>query len=129
MSIETNDAGLLKAIGRVIIPGEYVAPPNQQPVSYIGLGVRSLVAPYAGAVEVELVEAVALAEFHAVATYADVNVHNTAFSPFVEWLDDTHFRVTATGAIEDGEPVTVYLAIRRVTPAAITGTNNLLPPA
>jgi hypothetical protein len=123
MSIETNDGGLLKALGSLVIPAT-----GGQPCGFIGTGVRSLAATAPGIVAVELVEAIGITEFHALATYGSANTPDQAASIVVSRIDDTHFQVNAAGAIAEDLPVAVFIAIRRITPASVEGVNPLPVP-
>jgi hypothetical protein len=123
MSIETNDAGLLKALGTVIIPAK-----SGDPCSVQGAGIRSLTTDTGGEVVLELEDAIALTEFHALATFAANNDPTTAVGPLiVAFVDQTHFRISALGAISEDEPCVVMFAIRRAPTAQIVGTNTIAP--
>ena len=123
MSIETNDGGLLKAIGVVIIPAA-----NGQPIGVTGAGIRSLETDTGGEVVLELVEAIAITEFHCLATFAASNSPAGAVGDLiVNWVDNTHFRISALGAISEGEPCTVFFAVRRSPTSAVAGINNIAP--
>lgn len=123
MSIETNDGGLLKAIGTVIIPAT-----QGQPIGFIGQGIRSLETSTAGAVTLELVEAVSITEFHGLATFAASNDPPAAVGTLnMVWIDATHFRIDALGAISEDNPCSVFFAVRRITPTPLAGTNNIGP--
>ena len=123
MSIETNDGGLLKAIGNVIIPAA-----EGQPCIFAGAGIRSLATDTAGEVVLELIEAISIAEFHGLATFAANNDPASAGGALlVVWIDNTHFRIAALGAISEDEPCAVMFAIRRVPTATIVGINTINP--
>jgi hypothetical protein len=124
MSIETNDGGLLKAIGTVIIPAL-----GADPCVFAGAGIRSLTTNVPGEVVLELVEAISIAEFHGLATFAASNSPAAAVGDLVVvWVDNTHFRISALGAISEDAPCTVMFAVRRIPTAQIVGT-NAIPPA
>ena len=126
MSIETNDGGLLKAIGIVIIPAL-----TADPCQVAGAGIRSLATNTPGQVDLELVEAISIAEFHCLATFAASNSPAAAVGDLVVvWVDNTHFRISALGAISEDAPCVVMFAVRRIPTASIVGINTIpLPPA
>ena len=126
MSIETNDGGLLKAIGTVVIPAL-----TADPCQFAGAGIRSLATYVPGEIVLELVEAICIAEFHGLATFAASNSPAAAVGDLIViWIDNTHFRISAQGAISEDAPCAVMFAIRRIPTAVIVGTNTIpLPPA
>jgi len=125
MSIETNDGGLLKAIGTVIIPAV-----TADPCGVIGTGIRSLATDTPGEITLELVEAIAITEFHGLATFGSSNSPDAAVGALiVSWVDPTHFRISALGAISEDAPCAVMFAIRRIPNATLAGVNTIPPPS
>jgi hypothetical protein len=123
MSVENNDGGLLKAIGSAIIPallGDVIA------VS--AFGIRSAVTAVSGELILELVEAISVNEFHAVATFGATNDDPASTPIVVKWIDATHFKIVGPGVSEDA-PCVVFFAIRRIAATPIAGVNNIPPAA
>jgi hypothetical protein len=124
MATETNDGGNMKAIGSAIIPGA-----NGDVIAVNAFGVRSAITAAAGELILELVEAIAVTEFHAVATYAATNDDPASTPIVVKWIDATHAKIVAPG-VSEGAPCVVYFTIRRIAATPIAATNNIpLPPA